>query len=39
MELQGRVTVITGGASGSGAACARAFLLAGAKVVIADATV
>ena len=39
MELQGRVTVITGGASGIGAACARAFLLAGAKVVIADVNV
>jgi len=39
MELQGRVTVITGGASGIGAACARAFSLAGAKVVIADVNV
>ena len=39
MELQGRVTVITGGASGIGAACARAFLMEGAKVVIADVNV
>ena len=39
MELQGRVTVITGGASGIGAACARAFSLEGAKVVIADVNV
>jgi len=39
MELQGRVTVITGGASGIGAACARAFSMEGAKVVIADVNV
>ena len=39
MELQGRVTVITGGASGIGAACARAFSLEGAKGVIADVNV
>ena len=39
MELQGRVTVITGGASGIGAACARAFSMEGAKVVIADLNV
>ena len=39
MELQGRVTVITGGACGIGAACARAFSMEGAKVVIADVNV
>ena len=37
--MQGRVTVITGGASGIGAACARAFSMEGAKVVIADVNV
>ena len=36
MELKGRVCVITGGASGIGAACAHAFAKLGAKVVIAD---
>ncbi len=32
----GRVAIITGGASGIGAAAARAFVQAGAKVVITD---
>ena len=36
MELNGRVAVITGAASGIGAACARAFAAQGAKVVLAD---
>jgi 3-hydroxybutyrate dehydrogenase len=35
-DLQGRHAVITGGASGIGAACARAFRAAGAEVTIAD---
>jgi len=35
-ELEGRVCLITGGASGIGAAGARAFAAAGARVVIAD---
>ncbi len=34
--LEGRVAIITGGASGIGAAAARAFVAAGAKVVVAD---
>ena len=34
--LQGRVTLITGGAQGIGAACARRFAREGAPVVIAD---
>ena len=36
MELKGRVCVITGGASGIGAACARRFHREGAKIVLAD---
>ena len=36
MNLTGRVTVITGAASGIGAASARAFATQGAKVVVAD---
>lgn len=35
-ELTGRTALITGGASGIGAACARAFAAAGAHVTIAD---
>ena len=36
MELDNRVCVITGGASGIGAACARAFAAEGARVVVTD---
>ncbi len=36
MELHNRVCVITGGASGIGAACCRAFAAQGARVVVAD---
>ena len=36
MNLNNRVCVITGGASGIGAACGRRFAQAGAKVVLAD---
>src|SRR5581483_11131662 len=36
MDLDGRVCVITGGASGIGAAGARRFAEAGARVVVAD---
>jgi 3-hydroxybutyrate dehydrogenase len=35
-DLTGRTAVITGGASGIGAACARRFAAAGARVTIAD---
>ncbi|WP_111718315.1 3-hydroxybutyrate dehydrogenase [Homoserinimonas sp. OAct 916] len=35
-DLTGRTALITGGASGIGAACARAFAAAGARVTIAD---
>lgn len=35
-DLDGRRVLVTGGASGIGAACARAFAAAGATVVIAD---
>ncbi|HEY5225104.1 MAG TPA: 3-hydroxybutyrate dehydrogenase [Microbacteriaceae bacterium] len=35
-QLQGRTALITGGASGIGEACARAFAAAGARVTIAD---
>lgn len=36
MELANKVCVITGGASGIGAACCRAFAAQGARVVVAD---
>ncbi|HEY6598878.1 MAG TPA: SDR family oxidoreductase [Pseudomonadales bacterium] len=36
MDLRNRVAVITGAASGIGAACARAFAKQGAKVVVVD---
>jgi NAD(P)-dependent dehydrogenase (short-subunit alcohol dehydrogenase family) len=36
MELNGKVSVITGGGSGIGAATARAFAAEGARVVVAD---
>lgn len=36
MDWQGKVTVVTGGASGIGAACCRNFAARGAKVVVAD---
>ena len=36
MDLNARVAVVTGGASGIGAACCRAFAAAGAKVVVVD---
>jgi len=36
MQLQNKGVLITGGASGLGAACSRLFVQAGAKVVIAD---
>jgi NAD(P)-dependent dehydrogenase (short-subunit alcohol dehydrogenase family) len=36
MQLDGRTFLITGGASGLGAACARRFSVAGARVVLAD---
>lgn len=36
MDLNNKVCVITGGASGIGAACARAFAAKGAKVVVTD---
>ena len=39
MDFDSKVTVITGGGSGIGAACARAFAAAGAKVVVADRNV
>ena len=35
-DLSGRKALVTGGASGIGAACARAFAAAGAHVVVAD---
>ena len=36
MDLNGRVAIITGAASGIGAACARSFSQHGARVVVAD---
>ncbi|MCK8467761.1 3-hydroxybutyrate dehydrogenase [Microbacterium sp. KSW4-16] len=35
-DLHGRRALVTGGASGIGAACARAFATAGARVIVAD---
>lgn len=39
MQLAGNVFLITGGGSGLGAACARRFAAAGARVVVADVNV
>jgi NAD(P)-dependent dehydrogenase (short-subunit alcohol dehydrogenase family) len=39
MQLQGSTFLISGGASGLGAACARRFTAAGARVVLADVNV
>jgi NAD(P)-dependent dehydrogenase (short-subunit alcohol dehydrogenase family) len=36
MDLDGRVSIVTGGASGIGAACSRAFAAAGARVAVVD---
>ena len=36
MKFDGKVTIVTGGASGIGAACARNFAARGAKIAIAD---
>jgi NAD(P)-dependent dehydrogenase (short-subunit alcohol dehydrogenase family) len=36
MQFDGKVAIVTGGASGIGAACARAFAARGAKVAVAD---
>lgn len=37
MDFSGRTVLVTGGGAGIGLACARAFIAAGAKVVIAEA--
>jgi NAD(P)-dependent dehydrogenase (short-subunit alcohol dehydrogenase family) len=39
MKMDGKVVVITGGASGIGAACAELFQSEGAQIVIVDRTV
>jgi NAD(P)-dependent dehydrogenase (short-subunit alcohol dehydrogenase family) len=39
MQLKNKVSVITGGGSGIGASCARAFAAEGARVVVADRNV
>lgn len=39
MDLDNRVAVVTGGASGIGAACCRAFAAAGARVAVVDRNV
>ena len=36
MDLHAKTCIVTGGASGIGAACSRAFAALGANVVIAD---
>src|SRR5438093_13396653 len=36
MELEGKVAIVTGGASGIGAACCRAFASQGARVAVVD---
>jgi len=36
MELEGKVAIVTGGASGIGAACCRAFAAQGARVAVVD---
>ena len=36
MDFKDKVTVVTGGASGIGAACARSFAARGANVVVTD---
>jgi NAD(P)-dependent dehydrogenase (short-subunit alcohol dehydrogenase family) len=36
MDLSGKVSIVTGGASGIGAACCRAFAQAGARVAVVD---
>ena len=38
-RLDGKVAIVTGAASGIGAACARAFAAEGAKVVVTDVQV
>ena len=36
MQLSGKVATVTGGASGIGAACSKAFATAGARVAVVD---